>query len=64
MLRYVEVIYFYFKVSFIGIIRNVIKRANDVTYLIDDMTSAEINVKLQSDVCLFFLFSLKLKNRL
>ncbi len=26
-----------------------IKRANDITYLIDDMTSAEINVKLQSE---------------
>jgi replication factor A2 len=37
------------QVSFIGIIRNVIKRANDTTYLVDDMTSTEINVKLQSD---------------
>lgn len=37
------------QVSFIGIIRNVIKRTNDITYLIDDMTSAEINVKLQSE---------------
>ncbi len=38
------------QVSFIGIIRNVIKRANDTTYLIDDMTSTEVNVKLQADV--------------
>lgn len=37
------------QVCFIGIIRNVIKRANDITYLIDDMTSPEINVKLQSE---------------
>lgn len=37
------------QVCFIGIIRNVIKRANDTTYLIDDMTSSEVNVKLQSD---------------
>lgn len=37
------------QVSFIGIIRNVIKRANDTTYLIDDMTSSEINVKLQAE---------------
>lgn len=37
------------QISFIGIIRNVIKRANDTTYLVDDMTSTEINVKLQAD---------------
>lgn len=38
------------QVCFIGIIRNVIKRANDLTYLIDDMTSdTEINVRLQTD---------------
>ena len=38
------------QVSFIGIVRSVIKRANDTTYLVDDMSSTEINVKLQSDV--------------
>jgi len=38
------------QVSLIGIIRNVIKRANDTTYLIDDMTSTEVNVKLQAEV--------------
>lgn len=39
------------QICLVGIIRNVIKRANDITYLIDDMTSEnEINVKLQTDV--------------
>lgn len=37
------------QICLVGIIRNVIKRANDITYLIDDMTSKEVNVKLQSD---------------
>jgi len=37
------------QICFIGIIRNVIRRANDITYLIDDMTSTEVNVKLSSD---------------
>jgi len=37
------------QVTFIGIIRNVIKRANDTTYLVDDMTSTEVNVKLQTE---------------
>lgn len=37
------------QVCIVGLIRNVIKRANDVTYLVDDMTSSEISVKLQSD---------------
>lgn len=37
------------QVCLIGIVRNVIKRANDTTYLVDDMTSTEVNVKLQSD---------------
>jgi hypothetical protein len=30
-------------------IRSVLKRANDITYVVDDMTSNEINVKLQAD---------------
>jgi len=37
------------QICMIGIVRNVIKRANDTTYLVDDMTSTEVNVKLQSD---------------
>lgn len=38
------------QVCLVGLIRNVIKRANDVTYLIDDMTSRElVSVKLQAD---------------
>jgi len=37
------------QIYFIGIIRSVVKRANDITYLVDDMTSTCINVKLQSD---------------
>lgn len=37
------------QICFIGVIKNVIKRANDITYLIDDMTSTNVNVKLQSD---------------
>ncbi|CAF0775509.1 unnamed protein product [Brachionus calyciflorus] len=37
------------QICIIGLIRNVIKRANDVTYLIDDMTTPEIHVKLQAD---------------
>lgn len=37
------------QVSFIGIVKSVIKRANDTTYLIDDMTSTQVNVKLQAD---------------
>lgn len=37
------------QVCFMGIIRNVIKRANDITYLINDMTSGDINVKLQAE---------------
>jgi replication factor A2 len=37
------------QVCFMGIIRNVIKRANDTTYLINDMTSSDINVKQQAD---------------
>jgi replication factor A2 len=37
------------QICLVGLIRNVIKRANDVTYLLDDMTSSEISVKLQAD---------------
>jgi len=38
------------QVCYVGIIRNVIKRANDTTYVIDDMTTPHtINVKLQAD---------------
>lgn len=37
------------QICMVGIVRNVIKRANDTTYLVDDMTSTEINVKMQSD---------------
>jgi replication factor A2 len=37
------------QVCFMGIIRSVLKRANDTTYIIDDMTSTDINVKLQAD---------------
>lgn len=37
------------QIYFIGIIRSIVKRANDITYMIDDMTSTDINVKLQSD---------------
>jgi replication factor A2 len=38
------------QVCYLGIIRNVIKRTNDTTYVIDDMTTPSgINVKLQSD---------------
>jgi len=38
------------QVCYMGIIRNVIKRSNDTTYVIDDMTTADIiKVKLQSD---------------
>jgi len=36
-------------VSMVGIIRTVIKRSNDITYVLDDMTSNEFTVKLQSD---------------
>lgn len=37
------------QITFIGIIRSVIKRANDITYMIDDMTSTEVNVKSQPE---------------
>lgn len=37
------------QICFLGIIRNVIKRANDITYLVDDMTSSEIQVKLAAE---------------
>jgi replication factor A2 len=37
------------QICLVGIIRSVIKRANDITYLINDMTSVDVNVKLQSD---------------
>jgi replication factor A2 len=37
------------QVTFIGIIRSVIKRANDITYMVDDMTSTEVNVKSQAE---------------
>jgi len=37
------------QICFVGIIRNVIKRANDITYLVDDMTSSEVQVKLQAE---------------
>ncbi len=37
----------------IGIIKSVIKRSNDVTYILDDMTSVDVTVKLQSDVGIF-----------
>jgi len=37
------------QICLVGIIRSVIKRANDITYLINDMTSTDVNVKLQSD---------------
>lgn len=36
-------------ICLIGIIKSVIKRSNDVTYILDDMTSADVTVKLQSD---------------
>jgi hypothetical protein len=39
------------QVCLIGVIRSVIKKANDTTYMVDDMTSeTEVNVKLQLDV--------------
>ncbi len=45
------------KVCYVGIIRNVIKRANDTTYVIDDMTTPHtINVKLQADVSISMKF--------
>jgi len=38
------------QVCFVGVIRSVLKRANDMTYLIDDMTTdGPISVKLQAD---------------
>jgi len=38
------------QVSLVGIIKNVLKRANDLTYLVDDMTfSGEVVVKVQGD---------------
>jgi len=38
------------QICLLGLIRNVIKRANDVTYLIDDMSSSElVSVKLQAE---------------
>ncbi len=52
------------QVCFIGVIRSVIKKANDTTYMVDDMTSdSEVNVKLQLDVCrqlINFFFPIKL----
>jgi hypothetical protein len=39
------------QVCIIGVIRSVIKKANDITYMIDDMTcDTEVNVKLPLDV--------------
>ena len=40
----------------VGIIRTVIKRSNDITYVLDDMTSNEFTVKLQSDVSITNVF--------
>lgn len=37
------------KIYIIGMIRSVVKRSNDTTYYVDDMTSAPIQVKLQAD---------------
>ena len=37
------------QVCFIGLIRSVIKKATDITYMVDDMTSEEISVRLQND---------------
>lgn len=37
------------QICIVGLIRNVIKRANDITYLVDDMSNQEIHVKLQAD---------------
>ncbi|RNA14892.1 replication A 32 kDa subunit [Brachionus plicatilis] len=37
------------QICIVGVIRSVIKRANDITYLVDDMTTNEIHVKLQTD---------------
>lgn len=46
------------QVCLVGLIRNVIKRANDVTYLIDDMTSRElVSVKLQADVKIIIYYN-------
>ena len=51
------------QITFIGIIRNVLKRSSDTTYILDDMTSSQVNVKLQSDVIykitLIYIYSTK-----